>query len=135
MPANATSSDRPVDRRPIDHKPRVVVTRHLMPSVEQRMCELFDTTLNREDIPLTRARLIAAMQAADGLVPTVTDRIDADMIERAGDRLRLIANFVAATEHIDLAPDDRTSLASGQTESVRVDLGVVLPFTNKTYPT
>src|SRR3546814_1651240 len=103
MPANATSSDQPIDRRPIDHKPRVVVTRHLMPSVEQRMCELFDTALNREDVPFTRDRLIAAMQAADVLVPTVTDRIDAGMIEQAGDRLRLIANFGAGTEHIDLA--------------------------------
>ncbi|KUO54756.1 MAG: D-glycerate dehydrogenase [Sphingomonadales bacterium BRH_c42] len=98
MPANATFSERP-----IDHKPKVVVTRHLMPSVEERMCELFDTTLNRADIPFTRDRLIAAMQGADVLVPTVTDRIDAEMIEQAGPQLRLIANFGAGTEHIDLA--------------------------------
>lgn len=84
-------------------KPKVVVTRHLPPSVETRMSELFEATLNTGDTPMGREDLIAAMATCDVLVPTVTDRIDADMIERAGERLRLIANFGAGTEHIDLA--------------------------------
>ncbi|WP_252257911.1 2-hydroxyacid dehydrogenase [Erythrobacter aurantius] len=84
-------------------KPKVVVTRHLIPSVEQRMSELFDVVLNPDDVPMTREELIAAMQDCDVLVPTVTDRIDAEMIAGAGDRLRLIASFGAGTEHIDLA--------------------------------
>jgi glyoxylate reductase len=84
-------------------KPKVVVTRHLIPSVEQRMSELFDVVLNPDDVPMTREELIAAMQDCDVLVPTVTDRIDAEMIACAGDRLRLIASFGAGTEHIDLA--------------------------------
>ncbi len=84
-------------------KPKVVVTRHLMPSVEARMSELFDATLNPSDEPMSRDALIAAMQDCDVLVPTVTDRIDAEMIASAGDNLRLIANFGAGTEHIDLA--------------------------------
>lgn len=84
-------------------KPKVVVTRHLMPAVETRMRELFDVALNTADTPLTRAHLAAAMQEADVLVPTVTDRIDADLLDQAGSRLGLIANFGAGTEHIDLA--------------------------------
>ncbi len=84
-------------------KPKVVVTRHLMPAVEARMRELFDVSLNTGDTPLTRGQLAAAMREADVLVPTVTDRIDAKLIEQAGDRLGLIANFGAGTEHIDLA--------------------------------
>lgn len=84
-------------------KPKVVVTRHLIPSVEQRMSELFDVVLNPDDVPMTREELIAAMQDCDVLVPTVTDRIDAEMIAGAGERLRLIASFGAGTEHIDLA--------------------------------
>lgn len=84
-------------------KPRVVVTRHLMPSVEMRMRELYDAVLNTQDKPLSREELIAAMRDCDVLVPTVTDRIDGEMIAQAGDRLKLIANFGAGTEHIDLA--------------------------------
>jgi glyoxylate reductase len=81
----------------------VVVTRHLLPSIEQRLAELFDATLNPEDVPYTRAQLVAAVREADVLVPTVTDRIDADLIDQAGDSLGLIASFGAGVDHIDLA--------------------------------
>ena len=91
---------RPAKR--LERTPRVSVTRHLMPSVEDRMRELFDVRLNQSDTPLTRAQLIAAMQDCDVLVPTVTDRIDAEMIAQAGENLGLIANFGAGTEHLDL---------------------------------
>lgn len=84
-------------------KPRVVVTRRLLHSVEDRMRELFDAALNSADRAMTRQELADAMADADVLVPTLTDRIDADLINGAGDRLRLIANFGAGTEHIDLA--------------------------------
>ena len=82
--------------------PRVTVTRHLLPSVEARMTELFEARLNTGDTPMTREELAEAMQHCDVLVPTVTDRIDAELIEGAGSDLRLIASFGAGTDHIDL---------------------------------
>lgn len=94
-------SDLPTPRR--TSKPKVVVTRHLLPSVEARLGELFDATFNTADVPLTRDQLVAAMQKADVLVPTVTDRIDAALIEAAGPQLGLIASFGAGVDHIDLA--------------------------------
>ncbi len=66
------------------------------------MAELFDARLNSQDLPPTRDQLILAMQNCDVLVPTVTDRIDAEMIAAAGPGLGLIANFGTGTEHIDL---------------------------------
>ena len=66
------------------------------------MVDLFDVVLNADDNPLTRDDLTAAMRDCDVLVPTVTDRIDTDMIAAAGKDLGLIANFGAGTEHIDL---------------------------------
>ena len=90
------------DSKRIEGKPTVVVTRHLMPEVEARMAELFGTTLNEADAALSRDELVAAMQRAHVLVPTVTDRIDADMIAQAGEQFGLIASFGAGTEHIDL---------------------------------
>ena len=95
-------TDTPTSRR-LSGKPRVHVTRRLLPSVEARMGELFEVFLNQEDRALSRDELIAAMRESDVLVPTVTDRIDAAMLEAAGDRLGLIANFGAGIEHIDLA--------------------------------
>ena len=85
------------------------------------MGELFGTVLNAGDRPLSRAELIAAMQDCDVLVPTVTDRIDADMIAAAGDRLRMIANFGAGTEHIDLAAARARGLIVTNTPGVFTD--------------
>ena len=95
-------SDTP-EFRGFTGKPRVVVTRRLLPETEARIAELFDAELNTADQVFTREELVAAMQRADVLVPTVTDRIDAEMIGQAGDRLGLIANFGAGTDHIALA--------------------------------
>lgn len=107
--------------KPIDHTPRVIVTRHLMPSVEQRISELFEAELNRDDTPFTREQLIAAMQDCDVLVPTVTDRIDADMIAAAGDRLKLIASFGAGIEHIDIEAAAKRKIIVTNTPSVFTD--------------
>lgn len=95
-------TDTPTSRR-VTGKPRVRVTRRLLPEVEARMSELFDVVLNPADLPLSRAELVAAMRDCDVLVPTVTDLIDAAMIDEAGERLGMIANFGAGIEHIDLA--------------------------------
>lgn len=95
-------TETPTTRR-LAGKPRVIVTRRLLPQVEARMAELFDTRFNQTDTPFTPERMVAAMQECDVLVPTVTDRIDAAMIAAAGPDLRLIASFGAGIEHIDLA--------------------------------
>ncbi len=80
----------------------VVVTRRLPDAVETRLKELFDVRLRDSDAPMTQAELIEAVKEADVLVPTVTDRIDAGLIGQAGERLRLIANFGAGVDHIDV---------------------------------
>jgi glyoxylate reductase len=90
-------------RRRLDHAPRVIATRALMPLVEQRMAELFDFVPNKDDRPFTSSDLRAAMRDCDVLVPTVTDRIEPALIVDAGERLGLIASFGAGTDHIDLA--------------------------------
>ncbi|MEY5037811.1 MAG: hypothetical protein RL472_917 [Pseudomonadota bacterium] len=81
----------------------VVVTRRLPEPVETRMKELFDVELRDDDRPMTREELAAAMARADVLVPTITDQIDAGLIAKAGERLRLIASFGSGVDHIDVA--------------------------------
>lgn len=84
-------------------KPVVIVTRKLPDSIETRMRELFNTRLNLQDIPMDEAQLEEAVQTADVLVPTVTDRIDGALINKAGDQLKLIANFGNGVDNIDVA--------------------------------
>ncbi|MGH6894271.1 MAG: NAD(P)-dependent oxidoreductase, partial [Dongiaceae bacterium] len=84
-------------------KPLVIVTRKLPDAIETRMMELFNVRLNTDDAPLSQAALVEAVKAADVLVPTVTDRIDAAVLSQAGEKLRLIASFGTGVDHIDLA--------------------------------
>ena len=81
----------------------VVVTRRLPEVVETRMKELFDVELRENDARMSREELVEAMRRADVLVPTLTDHIDANMLAQAGSRLRLIANFGAGVDHLDIA--------------------------------
>lgn len=80
----------------------VVVTRRLPEVVETRMKELFDVELRENDTRMTREELVSAMGRADVLVPCVTDHIDASMLAQAGERLKLIANFGAGVDHVDV---------------------------------
>ena len=83
-------------------KLKVVVTRKLPAPVELRLKELFDARLNDDDHPFTQDELAEAMQTADVLVPTVTDKLDGRIMARAGDQLRLIAQFGAGVDNIDV---------------------------------
>ena len=87
---------------PNKKRPKVFITRKLPEPVETRMRELFDAELNIEDTPRTQPELVAAMKSFDVLVPTITDTIDAAMIEQAGDNLKLIANFGNGVDNIDV---------------------------------
>ncbi len=88
--------------RPLSKRLSVAVTRRLPEAVETRMKELFDVTLRNEDTRLSRDELVELMRHNDVLVPTVTDQIDANMLAQAGERLKLIANYGAGVDHIDI---------------------------------
>lgn len=99
-------------------KPAVVVTRKLPDPVETRMRELFDTTLNLDDKPMSHAELVAAVKTAEVLVPTVTDRIDEGLIGQAGPKLKLIANFGNGVDNIDVAAAARKGITVTNTPNV-----------------
>ncbi len=99
-------------------RPTVIVTRRLPDVIEQRMAELFDVTFNLADTPMSDAELVSAMTAADVLLPTVTDRIDAALIEQAGPRLKLIANFGNGVDNIDVAAARKAGITVTNTPGV-----------------
>lgn len=99
----------------------VVVTRRLPEAVETRLSELFDVSLRDDDTPMTRGQLVDAMATADVLVPTLTDSIDAGMIGQAGKRLKLIANYGAGVDHIDVESARRNGILVSNTPGVVAD--------------
>lgn len=99
----------------------VVVTRRLPERVETRLSELFDVRLREDDMPMTRAELTEAVRTADVLVPTITDHIDAGLLAQAGENLRLIANYGAGVDHIDVATARQRGILVSNTPGVLTD--------------
>jgi len=99
----------------------VVVTRRLPEAVEARLSELYDVALNPDDARFDQGALAAAMAEADVLVPTITDRIDAELIAGAGPRLNLIASYGAGVDHIDLNAAEARHIAVTNTPGVLND--------------
>ncbi|MBP1851666.1 2-hydroxyacid dehydrogenase [Rhizobium halophytocola] len=99
-------------------RPKVYITRKLPDAVETRMRELFDAELNIDDTPRTQPELVAAMKSADVIVPTVTDRIDAALIEQAGPQLKMIASFSNGYDHIDVDAAARKGITVTNTPNV-----------------
>ncbi|MFN4155423.1 MAG: 2-hydroxyacid dehydrogenase [Paracoccaceae bacterium] len=96
----------------------VVVTRRLPEPVETRMKELFDVDLRDPDTRMSRDELTDAMRRADVLVPCVTDQIDAALIGQAGDKLKLIANYGAGVDHIDVSTARQRGILVSNTPGV-----------------
>lgn len=82
------------------------------------MRELFDTELNLTDQPMGQDELLDALQRAEVLVPTITDRIDSRLLSRAGPALKLIANFGAGVDNIDVATANARGIAVTNTPGV-----------------
>ena len=90
-------------------KPKVIVTRKLQAQVEKRMMELFNVDLSNAEYPVSRKELLSAVKEAHVLVPTIGDKIDASLLSAASSNLKLIANYGAGYDHIDI----KTALQRG----------------------
>lgn len=99
----------------------VVVTRRLPAAVETRLEELFNVTLRDDDTPMTRQELVDAVRSADVLIPCITDKIDAGLIGQAGERLKLIANFGAGIDHVDVNTARQRGILVSNTPDVVTD--------------
>lgn len=100
---------------------KVIVTRRLPDSVELRLKELFDTQLNQADTAMSTEDLIKAVQDADVLVSTVTDSIDGRVLAQAGENLRLIAQFGAGVDNIDVQSAVQRGITVTNTPGVLTD--------------
>lgn len=100
---------------------KVIVTRRLPEPVETRMRELFDVELNETDEKMDAEALADAISRADILVPTLGDEIDQKMLAKAGENLRLIANYGAGFDHIDVQTALQRGIMVSNTPGVLTD--------------
>lgn len=102
-------------------KPRILISRRWPQAVEARLSARYDVTLNGTDAPLTLDQLRAAMTEYDALCPTVSDKVPAEVLSAPGARVRIIANYGAGYEHIDLDAARGTGLVVTNTPDVLTD--------------
>lgn len=101
--------------------PHILVTRKLLPNVEQRMAQLFNAQFNADDHAMSKDEIIAASKGKHVLVPTVTDTIDASLIAALPDSIKMIANFGSGVNHIDLAAAKKSAIIVTNTPGVFTD--------------
>ena len=99
----------------------VIITRRLPEVVETRMKELFDVELRDPDTAMARDELADALRRADVIVPNLGDQIDAGLLAQAGERLKLIANYGAGVDHIDVATARQRGILVSNTPGVLTD--------------
>ncbi len=101
--------------------PRVVITRPLPQPVEARAVQIFDAVLATEDTPLTGDALLARLEGAAALLPCVADKLPRPMINALPASVKIIANFGAGLDHLDLAALAERHIAITNTPDVLTD--------------
>ncbi len=109
--------------------PRILVTRRWPDAVERRLCELFDTTLNTDDHRLSADELRAALRDFDAVLPTVSDRIDARVLDLEAPRTRILANYGVGYSHIDVDAARERGIVVTNTPGVLTDCTADLALT------
>lgn len=97
---------------------RVIATRRLPAAVEADLAARFDFTAGPAETPLAGEALGAALGRAQVLVTTLSERIDAARLGSAGEELRLLANYGAGVDHIDVAAAAARGIAVTNTPDV-----------------
>jgi glyoxylate reductase len=99
-------------------KPRIAVSRRLPAGVEERMADLFEVSFNRDDTPFSPDDLVAATAGRDVLVSSINDRLDAALIGRLPQTVKLIAQFGNGFDNIDIEAAYAAGLTVTNTPSV-----------------
>jgi lactate dehydrogenase-like 2-hydroxyacid dehydrogenase len=102
-------------------RPKVIVTRRWHEDVERVLSERFDTTLNEDDHPMTTAELQSALQNADAVLPTVSDRVNAEVLGVDNIRAKILGSNGVGFNHIDLDAARAAGLTVTNTPEVLTD--------------
>lgn len=110
-------------------KPRVFVTRLLPGGAMQVLNENFDVQCNPHDRVLSRQELLAGVKDKDGILPLLTDRIDAELLEAAGPQLKIVANYAVGYNNIDVPACTSRKIPATNTPGVLTDTTADLAMT------
>lgn len=108
---------------------KITLTRRWPEAVEVGLRASYNLELNETDEPMTREQLAAALVQSDALCPTVSDRIDAELLGGADIQARIIASYGVGFDHIDLTAAKERGIVVTNTPEVLTDCTADLAMT------
>jgi glyoxylate reductase len=102
-------------------RPRVFITRILPDQGLEQIHAISDAEVWPDEQPPSKDVLLEKVKNVDGLVCLLSDPIDAQVIETAGDELRVISQMAVGYDNIDLSTATRRGIPVGNTPGVLTD--------------
>lgn len=111
--------------------PRILITRRLPGRAVEMLLNTFgqaNVDLHDSDVPITRAALLSRVQGVDGLLCLLTERIDAEVLDAAGKRLRIVSTMAVGYDNIDVSAATARGVAVTNTPGVLTESTADLAF-------
>ena len=100
---------------------RILITRKLIKSSEEYASSIFDVKLNKEDKVLTKDELISESDDCDGVLTSLTEKLDAETISKLSGKIKIISNFAVGVGNIDLDAAKKRNIVVTNTPDVLTD--------------
>ena len=100
---------------------KILITRKLIESSEKNAAKLFDVKLNKEDKLLTKEELIKESNGCDGILSSITDKFDNDIISKLPESIKIISNFAVGFGNIDIDQAKKRNIVVTNTPNVLTD--------------
>ncbi len=101
-----------------DARPRVFVSRRIMPEGLDLLAHEVDVDLWPEELPPDRSELLRRVAGVDGFLSMLTERVDDELLDAAGPQLRVVSNYAVGFDNVDVAACSRRGIAVGNTPGV-----------------
>ena len=109
---------------------KILITRRLLRSCEDKAKETFESNFNLNDELYSQKKLIDLSDGQEGILSSLTDKLDAETINRLPDSIKIISNFAVGFGNIDLEAAKKKGIAVTNTPDVLTDataeIGVLL---------
>ena len=92
-----------------------------MQSTEEYASKIFNVKLNKEDRLLTKDELISKSSDCDGILSSLTENLDADVISKLSDKVKIVSNFAVGIGNIDLEAAKKKNIVITNTPDVLTD--------------
>jgi len=109
---------------------KILITRKLLRSCEEKASKIFNTKLNINDELYSQKKLLELSQGCDGILTSITDKIDRETINKLPNTIKIISNFAVGFGNIDIEAAKKINIAATNTPEVLTDataeIGVLL---------